>query len=205
MTDPPPQGRGWHSRDYLPHFDRANIVQTLSYRLHDSVPAEVIEHWKRELNWREDIPADNEMVLLLRKRIAAYEDQGYGECWLRQEPVARLVQDAFQFFDGERYRLLAWCVMPNHVHVMIETKPGHSLGEVIKSWKTFTARQANIILNRTGQPFWFADYYDRFIRDEAHYAAALAYIHQNPVKARLCKSPQDWQWSSAASPGTASL
>jgi putative DNA methylase len=116
---------------------------------------------------------------------------------LRDERVATLVQDAFLHFDGERYRLLAWVIMPNHVHVIIETMKAHSLSKVVHSWKSYTANFANRILQREGA-FWGEDYFDRFIRNNEHFAYALQYVHNNPVKAGLCKRAQDWKFSSAS-------
>lgn len=106
--------------------------------------------------------------------------------------MATLVENSLLHFDGDRYRLLAWCIMPNHVHVLIETitingLPGsagipagktsqhspHSLSKIIHSWKSFTATEANRILGRTG-PFWFREYHDRYIRDEKHLANVLS-------------------------------
>jgi len=95
-----------------------------------------------------------------------------------------------------RYHLLAWVVMPNHVHVLIEVIQGYPLGDVIHSWKSFTAKQANKILGKTGA-FWQRDYFDRFIRDEAHFANVVNYIHHNPVKAGLVRRAEDWPFSSA--------
>jgi REP element-mobilizing transposase RayT len=71
-------------------------------------------------------------------------------------------------FDGQRYRLLAWVVMPNHVHVLIETMTGHTLAAVLHSWKSYTAKEANRLLGRTGD-FWQPEYFDRFIRDDRHF------------------------------------
>ncbi len=196
--------KGWHSRDYLPHFDQPGLIQSLTFRLGDSVPAPLIDAWKRELNWHERHAADSPEAIELRRRIAAYEDAGHGACWLRQPPFAMIVQEALRFFDGERYRLLSWCVMPNHVHSLIETIPGYSPGSVVHSWKRHTAREINITLARTGESFWAPDYHDRFIRDAAHYASVVRYIEQNPVKAGLVSIASDWLWSSAF-PGTAAL
>jgi REP element-mobilizing transposase RayT len=86
--------------------------------------------------------------------------------------------------------------MPNHVHVLIETREGYPLGAVAHSWKSFTAKEANAILGRAGN-FWMPDYFDRFIRDERHYWATVAYIENNPVVAGLCRRPRDWRFSSA--------
>jgi len=189
--------RLWHSRGHLPHFDQPGLLQSITFRLHDSMPGEVVERWKQELNWRAEMSADDSVAVDLRERIARFEDEGHGQCWLAQEDVARLVQEALLHFDGERYRVLAWCVMPNHVHIVIETREGHPLADVVHSWKSFTAKEANKLLNRSGD-FWMPDYYDRFIRDERHLAAVIEYVENNPVKAGLVNDPAQWAFSSAA-------
>jgi len=188
--------KGWHSRGYLPHFDAAHTLQFITFRLYDSVPAQVIEHWKADLRWTERTPPDSQEAATLRKKVEEYADSGKGACYLRDERVAALVTKALKHFDGERYRLIAWCIMPNHVHVLIEEMPGHSLSDVIHSWKSFTAHQANKLLGRRGA-FWAPDYFDRFIRDQEHLDATVEYIQQNPVKAGLVAAPEGWPWSSA--------
>jgi putative transposase len=98
--------------------------------------------------------------------------------------------------EARRDEMLAWTVMPNHVHVLFKLLAPHGLGAVVGSWKRFTARAANRRLGRSGA-FWQDDYWDRFVRHDAHYAAAVAYIDQNPVKAGLVAAPEDWPWGSA--------
>jgi REP element-mobilizing transposase RayT len=99
-------------------------------------------------------------------------------------------------FDGERYRLIAWCLMPNHVHVVIEIVDGYSLTDIVRSWKSFSARRANSELGRTGR-FWHPDYFDRYMRDERHFAQTVEYVELNPVKAGLASAADEWLWSSA--------
>lgn len=192
--------KGWHARGYLPHCDVPGLIQGITFRLHDSVPASVIAAWKEELGWikeREPGGEDQfeEQRQELHRRLAIYEDAGHGECHLRKPEIAAIVAGALSFFDGERYSLQAWCLMPNHVHVLIRTHPGWPVGGVVHSWKRHTSRQANLLLGGSGT-FWAPDYYDRFIRDEDHYWQAVRYIHWNPVKAKLCAAPEDWEWSS---------
>ncbi|MBS0540349.1 MAG: transposase, partial [Proteobacteria bacterium] len=115
---------------------------------------------------------------------------------LRRPDVAEVVEDAFLTFDGERYRLLAWTVMPNHVHVLFSPLPSFSLGTIVGSWKRYTARKSNELLGRTGI-FWQADYWDRFIRNDEHFAATVGYIDNNPVKAGLADDARLWPWGSA--------
>jgi len=200
--------KGWHSRGYHSHLDAVPLVQSVTFRLHDSVPAKLIEKWRSELSM---IPlasgedrrmgnvtrhASRSRDAVLRKRIEEYEDSGHGECWLRDPRIAQIMQEALHHFNGERYHLLEWCVMPNHVHVLMVSAPGHSLSDVIRTWKTFTAREANRVLGRKGR-FWMPDYFDRYVRDEHHLEAARQYIRRNPVKAGLCESEGQWRWSSA--------
>ena len=184
---------GWYSRGYIPHFDVIGLTQHVVFRLFDSLPQNVLAQWEEELKHLSEKDADLER----RLRIEHYLDQGYGSCYLREATVAELVQNALLFFDDQRYQLHAWCVMPNHVHVLFTALAGHELGKIVHSWKSFTANEANRHLEREGQ-FWQKEPYDRYIRNERHFRNAVEYIENNPVKAGLCAMPADWPWSSAA-------
>jgi REP element-mobilizing transposase RayT len=107
-----------------------------------------------------------------------------------------MAQKSLLHFDGERYWLSAWVVMPNHLHMLLMPNAQWSLSEIMKSFKSYTSHEANKILRQHGQ-FWMEDYFDRYVRDEKHFVSAIAYIENNPVKARLCKKPEDWPFSSA--------
>lgn len=186
---------GWYSRDYLPHFDKPGLIQGITFRLADSMPAEVIARWRDELAVVAGEDARRSKAEFQR-RIADYLDAGHGECLLRDDRIAQIVEDSLLHFDGNRYRLLAWAVMPNHVHALAEMHATHTLAEVVHSWKSFTAHEANRLLGRTGE-FWQREYHDRYIRDGEHLEFAKNYIEQNPVKARLCAKAEEWQWGSA--------
>jgi REP element-mobilizing transposase RayT len=185
----------WHSRGYLPHFDHPNLLQSLTFRLHDAVPQPLIDSWRAELNRNKTLTPQSREAQL-RKLLDTYEDAGHGACWLRDPRIAALVENALLHFDTQRYCLIAWCLMPNHVHALIETAEAWPLGAIIHSWKSFTSHGANQILRRSGD-FWFREYFDRFIRDEQHFVNAVTYIERNPVKAGLAGSPEEWRWSSA--------
>jgi REP element-mobilizing transposase RayT/mRNA-degrading endonuclease RelE of RelBE toxin-antitoxin system len=187
---------GWRSRGYIPHFDPGCGVQFITLRLHDAVPLEAIQGWKQELRFCEKTTQSLDEAVALRNRIAEYEDAGHGMCYLREDRIAKIVQDALLFLDGQRYHLLAWCIMPNHIHVLISLFDGQFLSRLIHSWKSFTAHQVNNTLKRSGR-FWMPDYFDRYIRSERHFLATVRYIHENPVKANLVKSAEEWRWSSA--------
>jgi REP element-mobilizing transposase RayT len=188
--------KGWHSRGYLPHLDSDKEIQSLTFRLWDAVPMRVIEDWRCELGWRKDLKQTDPRAVALRQRIETYEDTGYGSCFLRHPQIAELMENALLDFDGVRYRLLAWCVMPNHVHSLIEMVEGYSLGGIVHSWKSYAAKKANRNLGRSGH-FWHKDYYDHYIRDDDHLRIAIDYIEQNPVKVGLVQDATQWKYSSA--------
>jgi len=221
-VESPAPHRGWHSRGYVPHWDHPGMIQSVNFRLADSLPSEMIRKWQMELGLLAESaglqPGNSssgvaelagkdasapykeagrtKREIQLRRRIEEYLDAGHGACWLRRPQVAALVEGALRRFDDERYRLLAWCIMPNHVHSLIETKEGFPLAEVLHSWKSFSSNKANKLLGRRGE-FWQREYFDRYVRNAEHYAAVIAYIEENPVKARLVRWRTEWTWSSA--------
>ena len=164
------------------------------FRLVDAVPAEIVAAWKTELKLSGGEAADDPRCARLRRRIERYADQGHGACWLKDDRVAEVVRDALLHFDGERYRLLAWVIMPNHVHAVIEILPGFPLDGVIHSWKSFTSKRVNRLSGRTGA-FWMGDYFDRYVRDEAHLWDVMRYMEENPVKAGLVHFAREWPWT----------
>ncbi len=87
--------------------------------------------------------------------------------------------------------------MPNHLHLLVETRDDYPLPQVVHSWKSYTAKRANALLGRSGD-FWARDYFDRYIRDDSHLATVTAYIENNPVRAGLVERPEDWPFGSAA-------
>ena len=182
----------WHSRGYLPHWEAGEISQSITFRLADSLPTRLLARWRDEL---ERMPLDDARIER-RIRIETALDQGHGSGALRDPAIGELVEQALFHFDGQRYKLHAWVLMPNHVHVLATPLSGHSLSAITHSWKSFTAKKANALLNWKGA-FWAPEYFDRAIRDDAHFASALAYIEMNPVKAGLCRKPEEWRFSSA--------
>ena len=178
--------KGWNYRGYLPHFDADHLIQFITFRLADSLPKAIFDEMAAVASGSAE----------LRQRIEAVIDRGFGRCALRDGAIAAIVRDAFEHFDGTRYRMIAWVIMPNHVHLLVEQIAGYPLGDIVHAWKSFTAKAANKHLGTTGA-FWEPDYFDRYIRDQAHFDAAVHYIHDNPVKAGLVANAAEWRWSSA--------
>ena len=187
MNAKPQPIKGWYSRGYLPHLDTPGLLQAVTFHLGDSLPKQALE--------RLDIETADD-PLGRRRTIERYLDAGSGACWLSQPEIGRVVEDALLHFDGTRYRLLCWTLMPNRVHVLIETLAGHPLYRVVQGWKGYTALVANRLLGRSG-PFGAREYFDRYIRDDGHLAAVIRYIETNPVKAQLVEQPEDWPFGSA--------
>lgn len=185
---------------HIPHFNAPNIIQHITYRLADALPPGYIAYIKAELE-----SADKNQTWLsaaLHRKLEAALDQGYGSCILHVPEAAECVVETWQHFDDLRYRLLEWVVMPNHCHVLIQPFDEFSLSKIVLSWKSYTARKINLIKNRLhpnepASALWQRNYWDRFIRNSAHYEAVKNYIHMNPVLAGLAPSPQKWSWSSA--------
>jgi len=161
----------------------------LTFRLADSMPKNELS---LVLQFAKDAPG--------RARLEQLLDAGHGSCALRDPRVAGVVESTLRRFDGDRYLLIAWVIMPNHLHALIETAASHPLAAVVQSWKSYTSKAANRNLGRSGG-FWQADYFDRAIRDERHLLSAIEYIHTNPVRAGLAARPEDWRFSSAAQAG----
>lgn len=131
-----------------------------------------------------------------RKRVERYLDAGHGECWLKDERIADLLEESLKFHNGKKYRLSSWVVMPNHVHFLVTPLEGNDLSGILHTLKSYTAHEANKILGRSGQ-FWQREAFDRYIRNEKHFSNTVRYIEENPVKARLCVHSSLWKYSSA--------
>lgn len=188
----PEEAALWHSRGFLPHYEVSERAQIITYRLQDSLPRQALARFEEELRHvdREHIEAER------RLRIEAFLDKGIGSCFLRNESIAQIIEQNLLHFDRKRYKVHAWVIMPNHVHILLTPEKNVLLSNIVHSWKSYTAKRANAILGRHTE-FWQREYFDRMIRSERHFNNAIDYIHNNPVKAGLCESAADWQFSSA--------
>lgn len=184
---------------YLPHWTHEGSTYAVTFRLGDSLPQHVLQEWlaEREAIVQDAQRQERELTALEVKRlrelhsdkVERYLDVGHGECWMRDSRIATIIADALRHFDGERYDLVAWCVMPNHVHAVVRPREGHELPAILHSWKSFSAKEANKVLSQKGQ-FWQEEYYDHLVRDEPDFNHCVEYVLANPEKAGL----QDWKW-----------
>src|SRR5258706_10747660 len=178
---PNPLRSGVHTRGYLPHVKREGTSYFVTFRLGDSLPQEVLLEFKREQSEKirglgETNQAGREEVdRELQRKIERYLDRGVGECHLKRPDVADMVAQALLHFHEEQYLLDDWVIMPNHVHLILWPMPNHTLSDILRSRKRHTARQANIILGRTGETFWQHESYDHWIRSDEEKARIRRY------------------------------
>jgi len=186
-------------RGRLPHWEKEGATYFITFRLADSLPKSVLDRIQSERKaivttanqFHRDLSPDeqNKIQRLSTPIIEQFLDSGAGACHMRDPAIAECVAIVLRHFDRKRYRLFSWCVMPNHVHAVVRLFPGNKLADVLHSWKSFSAKEANRILGRTGA-FWQREYYDHLIRGEEEFERAIRYVAENPVKANL----NGWKW-----------
>jgi REP element-mobilizing transposase RayT len=172
----------FHSRR-LPHYHSTGKATFLTWRLHGSLPP--------NRSFPPALSSGQAFVALDR----LLDGTRTGPLFLRMPEVAKMVTDAIYYRDLRAYRLHAFVVMPNHVHLLMT--PLVAVSKVMQSLKWFTAREGNRMLGLTGQPFWQEESYDRLVRNEAEFQRIVRYIERNPVTAGLAARPEDFPWSSA--------
>lgn len=170
---------------FLPHWHQDGKYVFVTFRLHDSLPQEKVQ-WLREEKerwlkqhpqpWNEKVT--KEYINKFGKAVDQWLDNNYGNCLLKKQSNRKIVEDALLFFDGKRYDLVAFVVMPNHVHILMRIKEGNELTEIMRSIKSFTAKSINKNENRTG-PVWQSESYDRLIRGQKHFENIVRYIIAN--------------------------
>jgi REP element-mobilizing transposase RayT len=185
-------------RGYLPHWEMQGATYSVTFRLGDSLPQALrdeidferkdIVKTAHQLN-RDLTDQEKNRLVELHRRFDEALDAGYGSCYLAQPKVAEAVYNALLHFNGERYNMVAACVMPNHAHAVFSPAHGFELKNILHSWKSFTSNEANKILGRKG-PFWEHEYFDRLVRDADELQRTVQYVIENPAKAGL----QDWKW-----------
>ena len=179
-----------HRRN-LPHWQQGECWVFVTWRLGDSLPEVKLDQWQEERAiWLSRYPepwdrkTETEYHDRFSQQIDEWLDQGSGSCVLKEPANANIVAEALRHFDGERYAIASFVVMPNHVHVLFRLLGDHALVEILKSWEDFTAREIN---RRSGQAgsLWQSEYWDRLVRNEGHFFKVVEYIRENPVKAGL--------------------
>ncbi len=176
---------------HLPHWRQEGATYFVTFRLADSIPKDKLVQWQVELReWLRRYPEprtpeqEHEYAELFAERFHRWLDDGLGDCWLRRPEISSMVEAALRFFDGRRYWLGQFVVMPNHVHVLVRPLGENALSEILHSWKSFTAKQINTALEREGK-IWQDESFDCIVRDASALDRFSAYVQENPGKAKL--------------------
>jgi putative DNA methylase len=214
----------------LPHWYMPGFAHFVTYRLFDTIPKVRLQEMAQRRSARIESPQDFGLPvecsraaahkLFFREFDEALEtNTNSNRRWLEQPEIAKVVRENLHHHHGSLYELLAWCIMPNHVHILIQpfestelpdqTTTDHDsvcsdevadaaspLSRIMHSLKSYTANEANRLLGRTGT-FWQRESYDHWVRDLDELERIVDYIRLNPVKAGLCKLAHEWVFSSA--------
>ena len=175
----------------LPHRHQQGATAFVTFRLADSIPVDRLRDWIRERDqfllknpkpWTE--AQWNSYECDFPRKLENWLDEAYGSCALREERAARIMEAALSHFDGERYILDAFVIMPNHVHAIIKPMLGHDVGSILHSWKSYTAKKINEASGKTGN-FWQHESFDHLVRSVAQLEKVRRYIRENPTQAGL--------------------
>ncbi len=180
-------------RHKLPHFQQEDVVCMATYRLADALPKEKLQELEQVRDgWLSQHPqswteaAAQEYHAKFEDEVDRWLDAGEGSRLLARPDVRTVVEQAFRHFDGVRYEIISYAIMPNHVHVLFRPLAGNAIGDIMHSWKSFTAKEINKVLGRDGS-VWQCEYWDRLVRNGKHLEACLGYIRRNPKKAGLAE------------------
>ena len=204
-------------RSKYPHIHPVGAMFFVTFRLADSLPQNIINQLKASINPNQINEYEHSLdpsQQIRYNRIQQYyfnrfdyqlDEKPYGDCYLKDPKIAQIVIDKLRQFDSQYYKLIAYCIMPNHVHLLIDLSvqmKGHDhipenykqLHQILKRIKGATAVYANRHLNREGT-FWQKDSYDRYMRNGHEISSVINYILENPVKAGLVKHRSEWPYS----------
>ncbi len=205
-------------RRRLPHWEKPDGTYFITFRVAGSLPQSLLQQAEAEIRSVEQrlrqqgCPASE----FERERLAIMErylDEDRTNPILANPQLATLVRDALLFHHGKKYDLLAWCIMPNHVHLLLKPLPKgtppsrrsesvaetagtaafHSLAEILHGLKSYTAHEAGKRGLVSGA-LWQREYFDRWMRNDEEVEYYRQYIHSNPVKAGLTQTTEEYPW-----------
>ncbi|MCK9589178.1 MAG: transposase, partial [Terrimicrobiaceae bacterium] len=175
-----------HLTGNLPHWRQDGATYFVTFRTADSMPQAKLKQWLDERNeWMEEHPEPHtsaerqEYTKLFPQRFQKWLDEGYGPCHLARPDVKAIVENALSHFDGTRYRLGEYVVMPNHVHVLVSPLGEHVLSDILQALKSFTAKEINRLIGETGH-FWQKESFDHIVRSPEQMERIKEYIRDNP-------------------------
>ena len=187
-----------HSRE---HWSQLGAIVFITFRTADSIPKDVLMRWENEkadwlqrngcgssAHWSKIVPTldsklQHRFKQTFNRHREDYLDTCHGECVLQRRELAQIVYDSFMHFDGDRYQMGDFIIMPNHVHLLCALGPTDLVAQC-DSWLHYTARQINLVLGRKGK-FWQQEPFDHLVRNPDQYEYLRSYIAKNGTKANL--------------------
>jgi len=170
----------------LPHWRQTEASYFVTFRLADAMPQSLLAQWQHEReHWHAAHPEPHdgrtrsEYFTRFPQRFQDRLDAGHGSCILRRPEIKSIVEDALRHFDGQRYDLVEFVVMPNHVHVLVTPLADHALSDILHSWKSFTAHRINLMLGTCGE-IWQKESFDHIVRSPMYADKIIRYIRDNP-------------------------
>ena len=193
-------------RRNLPHIQPPGELFFVTWTLKGAIPKEKrreiqSQHQIAIKNIKDKEELDKTNRIFFKKYDEILHHEQSGNHYLKNKRLAKIVADALHYWDNKRMELIAYCIMSNHVHLVLRMfyKDVNDkilyLRDVLSSIKRYTSRQCNKVIGKTGNHFWQDESYDRHIRDDAELERIIQYVLNNPVKANLCKSWEDWEFS----------
>ena len=186
----------FHRRN-LPHIYIPERTYFVTFRLKDSLPLQKILELKSSAEFNSAPQSKSEKYEKDKKFFAKYDEllnkSNFGKCYLKNEKVAEIVVSTIQFLNKKDYNLIAYCIMPNHVHLLFTLRErSRSVDKIMQSIKRYSAREINRLVKRSGS-LWQAESYDHVVRDEDELLRIIQYVMNNPVKAGLVEDWKDWK------------
>ncbi|MCO8121166.1 transposase [Stieleria sp. TO1_6] len=185
-----------------PHWSQAGAIVFVTFRTKDSIPREVLQRWDREKNdwldrrelrngtfWKEALGTLDEETRAefdrhFNRLREVFLDSCRGACVLKQPRLSKIVADSLLHFDGDRYQMGDFVIMPNHVHLLAAFASEDAMEKQFDSWLHYTARQINKVIGKSGH-FWQQEPFDHLVRSPKQYEYLRKYIADNPKKAKL--------------------
>jgi len=199
-------------RRNLPHIHPEGYPLFITFRLANSLPVEVLTKLKemRERELKNSRSKSPDEIYDIEKKYFDRYDERLDQCvcgphWLADETIARTLSEKILSMHGQHFRLMAYCIMPNHVHLLIESivaeylkhrgkAAKYPITDALRLLKGNTARSCNLLLQQSGA-FWHHESYDQYARDEQELEKIIKYILYNPVKAKLVEDWKKWQFT----------
>lgn len=170
----------------LPHWHQIGKIQFITFRLADSLPQSKIKELSSfiaEFNAGYPKPWDLSTTKKFRATVGRIEERllnnGYGSCLFKKSELREVITSAIKHYSPSHYTIVAYVIMPNHVHLLVHFHSDINPERIMQSIKSYSSHQINLKLQKTGK-VWMSEYFDRIVRSENDLQKYIEYIGNNP-------------------------